>query len=197
MTETTVATPAGFRQKMSYLTAPGITIQPQPLERVIEQVFDIPRGSLTDKHRLKEKIYAKHIYRLIIERQCKTGGLNSFDLKRYYFGRAMKSNSGILFDKQSQTYKVQVQRNRKRFLKYGLLTYEEAVSYRDNLFRDFARDDNFKFTLMDIEALANADHATILHSCQTARDLIETDKSYRDKCMEILDKINNHLIILP
>jgi len=197
MTETTVATPAGFKQKMSYLTAPGIIIQSQPLERVIEQVFDIPRRSLTDKHRLKEKIYAKHLYRLILERQRRLGGLNGFDLKRYCYARAMNPELGIQFDKLTQTFKIQLQRRKKRYAKYNLLTHAEAVRCRDSMYRELTRDADFKFTLCEIATMANTDHATILHSCRTARNLMETDKTYRDKCMEILDKINNHLIILP
>lgn len=146
MTEIT-ATVCRPKQEQSWLTAPGIQrVEKIPLERAIEEVFKIPPKSITDKHRRIDKIYAKHLYRLILERLLENNHLAGMDFKRIS-GKFSASP--------------------------------------------------FKYTGEELEAICNCDRCSVFYSANVARNLIETDKTYRAKAQTIFDRITNNQIILP
>jgi hypothetical protein len=55
----------------------------------------------------------------------------------------------------------------------------------------------FKYSLSQIAEICNCDHATVIHSSKTAKNLIDTNKDYKAKADEVLRKIELNLIIFP
>lgn len=55
----------------------------------------------------------------------------------------------------------------------------------------------FKYSLDTIALLCECDYTTIHASTKTTKNLIQTDKAYRDKCEVVIDKIKHNLIIFP
>lgn len=56
---------------------------------------------------------------------------------------------------------------------------------------------SFKYSLRKLGDLTNCDHATVIHSSKTCRNLMDTDRTYREKCNQVIEKLNNNLLILP
>ena len=71
------------RPKQSWMTAPGIQrVEKQPLDRAIEDVFNVPKGSLTEKHRIRDKVDARNLYRYVMERMLKDDTIAGNEVNR-------------------------------------------------------------------------------------------------------------------
>ena len=80
----------------------------------------------------------------------------------------------------------------ERLLKNGTLA--------ENNFRRFEGREHrncFKYCLKEVAELTGCDHATVVHSSRTCQNLMETDRIYREKCNQVIEKLNNNLLILP
>ena len=55
----------------------------------------------------------------------------------------------------------------------------------------------FKFTVYRVAEMTNCNHATVIHASRTCQNLMETDRFYREKCLKVIEKLNNNLLILP
>lgn len=53
-----------------------------------------------------------------------------------------------------------------------------------------------KYSLNEVGQMTGCDHATVLHSCRTAQDLIQTDKEYRAKYEAVLSKLPRYIFTL-
>lgn len=80
----------------------------------------------------------------------------------------------------------------ERMLKTGKLAGNDLLRHEGESHRR-----QFKYTVYKIGRLTNCIHATVIHSSKTCRNLMDTDRTYREKCLKVIEKLNNNLLILP
>ncbi len=71
------------RPKQSWMTAPGIVLKKETLDKCISDIFGFPEVYLNVKGRYMCFMYAKHLKRYILERMLKTGKLAKNDFTRH------------------------------------------------------------------------------------------------------------------
>lgn len=188
-TETTTLTRTGI----SWYTAPGISLKgeakKETLDECIARVFDIPEIYLHVRGRQWKYIYPKHLERFILERLLTNGKLT--DMPRTKASRV-------------PTAKVQYCNFAKKYIvffsargKYYFNTKDEAEAYRVDTLTNYFPNKTFKYSLYKIAELTGCDHATVIHSSRTCRNLMDTDRTYREKCLKVIEKLNNNILILP
>lgn len=188
-TETTTLTRPGI----SWYTAPGISLKSETkketLQKCIADAFDFPEIYLKAKGRYILFMYAKHLERYILERLLGNGIIT--DMPRTKGSRV-------------PTAKVQYCNFAKKFIvffnargKYYFNTKDEAEAYRVDMLTNYFPNKTFKYSLYKIGQLTGCDHATVIHSSKTCQNLMDTDREYREKCLKVIEKLNNNLLILP
>jgi hypothetical protein len=100
----------------------------------------------------------------------------------------------ILYREKSGRYTVNFKgKGGIRFFKLK----RDALAYRDAVLSNYYSDKTFKYSLRKVAQLTGCDHATVIHSSKTCRNLMDTDREYREKCNQVIEKVNNNLLILP
>jgi len=204
LTETTTTTRTGI----SWYTAPGIRplgdFKKETLDACLIRVFNLQESELTNKRRFAEQIYAKHARRYILERILKDGRMATPDTIRINVRSGRNEKYAIwkqLSKKRDKhkrvTYwKVLIRHNNKRYKKAGFRTFDEAVIWRNIKLKELNMA-FFRYSLKQIALMSGCDRCTVIYSLTTCRNLMETDRDYREKCEKVFDKLNNGLLILP
>ena len=55
----------------------------------------------------------------------------------------------------------------------------------------------FKYTIEQVAIMSGCDRCTVIHSISECKNLMETDRIYREKCNQVIEKLNNNQIVLP
>lgn len=187
------------RPKQSWMTAPGISKEPEvkeTLDGCIARVFDIPEVYLSVKGRYEIFMYPKHLRRYILERTLESGGMGGNDWTRINVKNGKREDYGIFHQVIKNRYKIEINKNLKRYQKSGFRTKDEAMFSRDIKLREFKMA-WFKYTIEQVAIMSGCDRCTVIHSISECKNLMETDRIYREKCNQVIEKLNNNLLILP
>ena len=188
------------RPKRSWMTAPGISKEPEvkeTLDQCIARVFNVYETDLTAKHRYLEIIFAKHLRRYILERTLENGCIAGDDWTCINVKNGKWADYGIVRQVNKNRYwRVYLKHNLKNYQKAGFRTKDEAIFFRDMKLKELKLA-FFRYTISQVSEMSNCDRCTVIHSVSTCKNLLETDKSFRAKAQQIFDKINNNQIILP
>ena len=188
------------RPKQSWMTAPGISKEPEvkeTLDGCIARVFDIPEVYLSVKGRYEIFMYPKHLRRYILERTLESGEMAGDDWTRINVKNGKKEDYGIIQQNSRPGYwRVQFRHDGKRFERSGYATKDDAIIDRNIKLKEFKMA-WFRYTISQVSEMSNCDRCTVIHSISTCKNLLETDKSFRAKAQIIFLKISNNQIILP
>lgn len=188
------------RPKQSWMTAPGVSKEPEvkeTLDRCIARVFEIPEVYLSVKGRYEIFMYPKHLRRYILERTLDNGQIAGDDCTRINVKNGKRADYGIISQANRNHYwRVDLGQNLKHYRKSGFRTKDEAIFFRDMQLKELKLA-FFRYTLSQVSEMSGCDRCTVIHSISTCKNLLETDKSFRAKAKLIFDKISNNQIILP
>jgi hypothetical protein len=182
------------------MTAPGVSKEPEvkeTLDRCIARVFDIPEVYLSVKGRYEIFIYPKHLRRYILERTLENGQMAGDDWTRINVKNGKKEDYGIIRQVNKNRYwRVYLKHNLKNYQKAGFRTKDEAIFFRDMKLKELKMA-YFRYTMDQIAFMSGCDRCTVIHSISECKNLMETDRIYREKCNQVIEKLNNNLLILP
>jgi len=188
------------RPKQSWMTAPGVSKEPEvkeTLDRCIARVFNVYEADLIAKDRYMEIIFAKHLRRYILERTLENGQMAGDDWTRINVKNGKKEDYGVIQQNSRPGYwRVQFRRDGRRYERSGYASKQEAIIDRDMKLNEFKMA-WFRYTIEQVSEMSNCDRCTVIHSISTCKNLLETDKSFRAKAQIIFLKISNNQIILP
>ena len=188
------------RPKQSWMTAPGVSKEPEvreTLDGCIARVFDIPEVYLSVKGRYEIFMYPKHLRRYILERTLESGGMVGDDWTRINVKNGKREDYGVIQQNSRPGYwRVQFRRDGRRYERSGYASKQEAIIDRDMKLNEFKMA-WFKYTIEQVAIMSGCDRCTVIHSISECKNLMETDRIYREKCNQVIEKINNNQIILP
>ena len=201
------------RQKQSWMTAPAVKecARKETLNQCIARVFGVYVSDLTIKDRYQWVVYAKHLYRYILERLLPDDTLAGDDWRRVNERKDKSGNFKYKYKKYGIFKEYEKKRGdfesvpywRVRFIhkhriyeKPRFTSLNAAMSWRNMKFKKLNMT-WFRYSMEEVALLSNCDRCTVIHSISECKNLMETDRIYREKCNQVIDKINKNQIILP
>jgi hypothetical protein len=119
------------------------------------------------------------------------------DWTRINVKNGKRANYGIIQQNSRPGYwRVQFRRDGRRYKRSGYASKQEAIIDRDMKLNEFKMA-WFKYTIEQVAIMSGCDRCTIIHSISECKNLMETDRIYREKCNQVIEKLNNNQIILP